>query len=154
MKIGVISDTHGWLDPQVLTVFAGVEHILHGGDIGSSRVLFDLETVAPVTAVSGNTDCDPTWRETELLELGGLKFLLHHIVNPHRLEPDLEERINRVRPDVVVFGHTHEPFAETIRSTLFLNPGSAKSPRGGSPRSVAILHCETAGLRAEFVEVR
>lgn len=154
MKIGVISDTHGWLDPQVLDLFTGVDHILHGGDIGSPRVLLDLETVAPVTAVSGNTDCDPAWRDTEVLELGGRKFLLHHIVDPRHPDPALRERLHRVRPDVVVFGHTHQPFAETIGGTLFLNPGSAKSPRGGSPRSVALLHWETDGWRPEFVELR
>ncbi len=153
MKIGVISDTHGWLDPQVLAVFAGVKHILHGGDIGSPHVLLELETIAAVTAVSGNTDCDPTWREIEIIELDDRKFFLQHIVNPRNPDRDLSTRLERVRPDVVVFGHTHQPFAETIHGTLFLNPGSAKSPRGVPHRSVAILHCEPDGLRTEFVEL-
>ncbi len=151
MKIGIISDTHGWLDPQVLTVFEGVDHILHGGDIGSPGVLLELETVAPVTAVSGNTDCDSAWRNTELVELDNRKFFLQHIVEARSPNIALSKRLERDRPDVVIFGHTHEPFAETIGGVLFLNPGSAKSPRGGSPRSVAILHCGPDGLRPEFI---
>jgi putative phosphoesterase len=154
LKIGVIADTHGWLDPQAPALFAGVDYILHGGDIGSSDVLAGLEVVAPVTAVSGNTDCDPAWRDTEILELAGRTFLLQHIVDPHRPDPALRERLNRVRPDVVIFGHTHQPLAETIGGILFLNPGSAKSPRGGTPRSIAILHCSPDGLRHRFVELR
>ncbi|MCL4789843.1 MAG: metallophosphoesterase family protein, partial [Verrucomicrobia bacterium] len=83
MKIGVISDTHGFLDPKVSKLFAGVDHILHGGDVGPYTLLAELAAIAPVTAVLGNTD---TWLQlklTEFVELGGRRFLVHHIVNPH-----------------------------------------------------------------------
>ena len=85
MKIGVISDTHGFLDPKVLKLFAGVEHILHAGDIGSDAIIAELEAVAPVTAVLGNTDSSPTFRLAEVVKLAGRKFLVHHIVNPRAL---------------------------------------------------------------------
>ena len=82
MKIGVISDTHGWLDRQVPKLFAGVEHILHAGDIGSDAIVAELEAVAPVTAVLGNTDYSAAFRLTEVVALAGRKFLVHHIVKP------------------------------------------------------------------------
>ena len=73
MKIGVISDTHNFLDPVVPKLFAGVDHILHGGDIGLPKLLLDLEQIAPVTAVAGNTD-DSAFRYplTEVIELSGI----------------------------------------------------------------------------------
>jgi len=151
MKLGIISDTHGWLDPKIPGLFAGVEHILHGGDIGSDAITAELEAVAPVTAVLGNTDSSPTFRLTEVVALGGRKFLVHHIVSPHDLTEELRVRIARERPDAVVFGHSHRPFAETIDGVLFLNPGYAGKPRLGLARSVAVLHCDPKGLRAEFL---
>ena len=75
MKIGVISDTHDFLDPRVKELFAGVDHILHAGDIGTVWITFELEQIAPVTAVFGNTDAGLSFRETELVTLGEKKFL-------------------------------------------------------------------------------
>src|SRR6476646_5351594 len=123
-KIGVISDTHNFLDPQVYKLFAGAEHILHAGDIGLPRILLDLETIAPVTSVMGNTD-DPVlnYPATEVVTLANRKFLIHHIVNPRNPSDELQSRIARERPDVVVFGHTHKPFSVSINGTLFFNPG-------------------------------
>jgi uncharacterized protein len=151
MKIGVISDTHNFFDPQVHRMFAGVEHILHAGDIGLPKILFHLEEIAPVTAVSGNTD-DPgfQYRLTEVTELAGRKFLLHHIVNPHSLTVVLQDRISREQPDVVVFGHTHKPFCQTVQQVLFFNPGYAGKQRFRLARSVAILHCSDKTIRPEY----
>ena len=152
MKIGVISDTHNFFDPQIPKLFTGVEHILHGGDIGLPSILLELQQIAPVTAVMGNTDDSGfRYRETEKVELEGRKFLLHHIVNPHNLGDHLEGLIERARPDVVVFGHTHKPFAEAIGSTFFFNPGYAGKSRFGMARSVAILHCESKGIRSQYL---
>ena len=153
MKIGVLSDTHGYLDPRILRLFAGVEHILHGGDIGLPALILELEQVAPVTAVLGNTDTGLEFRETEIVELGGRKFLVHHIVDPRRSSDDIRRSIVRAGPDVVVFGHTHKPFCETIGRTLYFNPGYAGKPRFNLSRSVAILHCEPEGIRSEFLEL-
>ena len=150
-NIGVLSDTHGYLDPQVAEVLADVDHVLHAGDVGPARVLAELEALAPVTAVLGNTDASVTLRDTELVELAGRKFLVHHIVNPRALREPFTSLIERARPDVVVFGHTHRRFCETIGGILFLNPGYAGAPKVGQERSVAILHCDARGIRPEFL---
>src|SRR5207244_12911147 len=85
MKIGVISDTHNFLDPKIPKLFAGVEHILHGGDIGLPWVILELEAIAPVTAVLGNTDDGRLqFKETEIVELAGRKFMVQDIVDPCR----------------------------------------------------------------------
>jgi len=152
MKIGVLSDTHGYLDERIPEWFAGVDHILHAGDIGFPALLLELKTVAPVTAVLGNTD-DPrfNYRETESVTLGGRRFLVQHIVDPWRLTEPLRRRIHREQPDVVVFGHTHKAFCERLHGTLFFNPGYCGQPRFAQPRSVAILHCDAHGIREEFL---
>jgi hypothetical protein len=152
MKVGVISDTHNYLDPQIPKLFEEVEHIFHAGDIGQPHILAELAEIAPVTAVGGNTD-DPGYRYplTKVIKVGTVSFLLHHIVYPHHLEEALQQRIERERPDVVIFGHTHKPFAETISRTLYFNPGYAGKSRFGMPRSVAILHREVSELRPEFL---
>ena len=152
MRIGVISDTHNFLDPKVSQILAGVDHILHGGDIGMPWVILELQSIAPVTAVLGNTD-EPglRFRETEVVELEKGKFLVHHIVNPLDLTDSLRRRIARERPNVVVFGHTHKPFWQEIDGILYFNPGYAGKSRFGMERSVAILHCDKNQIRPEFV---
>ena len=153
MKIGVISDTHGHFDPKIPQLFAGVDHILHGGDIGLPWLILQLEQIAPVTAVVGNTDSGLGFRETELAELGGRRFLVHHIVDPRKPEEAIQRRITRENPDAVVFGHTHKPFHETIGRTLYFNTGYAGKPRINLSRSVAILHCDRNGIMPEFLEL-
>jgi hypothetical protein len=150
IKIGVISDTHGFPDSKVLKLFAGVEHILHAGDIGSDGIIAELKAVAPVTAVLGNTDSSPNFRLTEAVTLAGRKFLVQHIVNPRALAENLRLRMARERPDAVVFGHTHKAFCETIDDVLYLNPGYAGKPKFGMERSVVILHCDEKEIRPEF----
>jgi putative phosphoesterase len=151
MKIGLISDTHGFLYPKVPEFFAGVSHILHAGDIGDDSIIVELEAIAPVTAVLGNTDSSPTFRITEVVALAQRKFFVHHIVNPHALKENLQFQLARERPDAVVFGHTHKAFCETIGGVLYLNPGYAGKPKFGVERTVAILHCEGKEIRPEFL---
>jgi len=153
MRIGIISDTHDFLDPSVAKIFAGVEHILHGGDVGSAALLAELECIAPVTAVLGNTDLGLTLNLTEVASVGGRKFLVQHIVNPHGLTDELRVRIARERPDAVVFGHTHKAFNGVIDGVLFLNPGYAGKQRFALERSGAILHCERKQLRPELMRL-
>lgn len=153
MKIGVISDTHSFLDPKIPKLLAGVEHILHAGDVGPHSLLLELEAIAPVTAVLGNTDTWLNLKLTQLAEIGGRKFLVHHIVNPRALTDDLKELIERAKPDAVVFGHTHKPFCETIGGVLFFNPGYAGKQRFALERSVAILHCDGKEIRPEFIRL-
>ena len=151
MNIGVISDTHNFLDPKVADLLAGVDHILHAGDIGQARLILELESIAPVTAVLGNTDDGGlAFRSTEVVELADQKFLLHHIINPHSLEEAVRRRIERERPQVVVFGHTHKPFCERIDGILYFNPGYAGKSRFGMERSLAILNWDGKELRPEF----
>lgn len=151
MKLGIISDTHGFLDPQIKRIFTDVDHILHAGDIGDTFIAFELEQIAPVTVVVGNTDAGLSFKETEVVMLAGEKFLVHHIVNPRALHDNLKARLARERPDAVIFGHTHTKFAETVNGVFFFNPGYAGKPKFGTERSVAFLHADANGFRHEFV---
>jgi putative phosphoesterase len=125
--IGVISDTHGLLRPEALQALRGSEHIIHAGDVGSSEILDELATIAPVTAIRGNVDKDVWARrlpETEVVEIGGvLIYVLHDLT---RL--DLKPEAAGFR--VVISGHSHVPKQETRDGVLYFNPGSAG--RGGS----------------------
>ena len=151
MKIGIISDTHGFLDPRVQKIFAGVDHILHAGDIGDPMIELELKFIAPVTAVRGNTDLELAWKETEIVTLAERKFLIHHIVNPRALSENVQARVRSDRPHVVIFGHTHRKFAETVDGVLFFNPGYAGKAKLGTERSVALMHCDDHGIRHEFI---
>jgi putative phosphoesterase len=153
IKIGVLSDTHGHLDPAIAKIFAGVDHILHGGDIGLPWLILELESIAPVTAVIGNTDVGLDFKETEILQLDSRKFLVHHIVDPADPEERIKRRIIRNNPDVVIFGHTHRRFCQTVGQTLYFNPGYAGKPRFGLPRSVAILACDESGITADYFDL-
>ena len=153
MKIGLISDTHNYLDPKVPAIFKGIDHILHAGDVCVPKVILDLEAIAPVTAVLGNNDSFLTLKETEKVELAGKKFMVHHIVSVHDANQAIRRRIAREHPDVMVFGHTHEPFNQVIGRTWFINPGYAGKPRFSLSRSVAILHCEAGNMRLELINL-
>jgi putative phosphoesterase len=126
-RIGVISDTHGRVHPRVFELFAGVDHILHAGDIGAEEVLIDLRAIAPVTAVRGNVDelrdC-ARYPAEAALTVGSVRI---HMV--HRIDPVLERLRGGAwaapRPDVVVFGHSHKGAVERVDGILLFNPGSA-----------------------------
>jgi len=150
LRVGVLSDTHGHLDPKILEVFKGVDHILHAGDIGLPWLVLELEQIAPVTAVLGNNDAGLEFKETEILALKDRKFLVHHIIELPDPAARIKKRIIRENPDVVIFGHTHKPFCETVGQTLYFNPGYAGKPRFNMPRSVAVLHCDSTGITAEY----
>jgi uncharacterized protein len=154
MKIGVISDTHGYLDPKVPPLFEGVSHILHAGDIGPPSILSQLESIAPVTAVYGNTDAPwPGLRETEFIALNGLGFLVHHIVAPEHPSDLIQRRLAMNSPNAIVFGHTHKPYSRSLGGVLFFNPGYAGRPRFDLPRSVAVLHLrpEAGDIKDELI---
>jgi putative phosphoesterase len=154
-KIGVISDTHNFLDPKIPSLFKEVDHILHGGDVGLQNLKRDLERIAPVTAVMGNTDdASLGYPMTEVVDLAGRRFLVHHIVNPRSLEAALHSRIKREKPAVVVFGHTHKPFSQTIDGILYFNPGYAGKSRFGMDRTIAILQCDENSIRSEYLPLR
>jgi putative phosphoesterase len=155
VRIGVISDTHGLLRPEAIAAFAGVDHILHGGDIGGIEVLRDLERIAPVTAVAGNNDgfrCGKAGL-TARVELGSVRFFLTHILDrPRQLSPEVVRNLRRAPADVVVFGHSHLPHDETIEGVRYLNPASAGPRRFSLPISVAVLDLARGKVRSvEFV---
>jgi putative phosphoesterase len=150
MRLGLISDTHGHLDPKVFDLFAGVDRILHAGDIGFPSLILELEAIAPVTAVLGNNDAGLDFKLTEIVEAAGRKVLIHHIVNPRAAGESIGERFRRARPDLVIFGHTHQPLHETHGGVLFVNPGYSGKPRFKLPRSVAIATITAEGFEVKF----
>ena len=151
VKLGIISDTHGRVPNPVHDALAGVDHILHAGDVGPVDVLTELEAIAPVSAVLGNTDHGLALPETHVEEFAMHKFLIHHIVDVSMLSQRVRAMLTEEHPDVVVFGHTHIPFQEEIDGILYLNPGSASQPRDFSAASVAIVDCAPTGLDVRFV---
>lgn len=153
MRIGIISDTHNYLDPAVVRLFRGVDRILHGGDVGMPWLISELEKIAPVTAVLGNTDSGLHLKDTEVVHLAKKKFLIRHIVDLSELNGPLARRIHIEQPDVVVFGHTHRPYCATIGATLFCNPGYAGKPRFSLPRSVAVLNCQDGRFEAQILDL-
>ncbi len=151
MKIGVISDTHNYLDPRIPELFKGVEHILHAGDIGTSSILAQLGEIAPVTAVLGNTDLGLSLKEVEVFELGRRKFLLQHIVEPQMPALLLSNRIQLEKPDLIIFGHTHKRFNKVIGGIWYFNPGYAGKMRFGLERSAALLHFQREKIKPELL---
>ena len=136
MMIGIISDTHGLLRPEARERLAGVDHIIHAGDIGRPEVIAGLREIAPTTAIRGNIDRDK-WADehphTEWLTLGGRSIYVLH----NRNELDLDPAAAGI--DVVVSGHSHQPKIETVDGVLYLNPGSAGPRRFTLPIALAIL---------------
>jgi putative phosphoesterase len=143
-RIGLISDTHGLLRPEAERLLAGVDHIIHGGDIGSPDIVPALRKIAPVTAIRGNVDSGD-WAsefvETELVKLAGVLIYVLHDLNSLRINP----AANGI--DVVVSGHSHNPKIQTIGSVLYLNPGSAGRRRFKLPITVATIDVGPNGLR-------
>lgn len=137
LLIGLISDTHGLLRPEARVALAGVECILHAGDICDPALLEQLGRIAPVTAVRGNNDRGP-WaqalRTHETLDVGGVRIHLLHDLHDLNGDPQAE------RIDVVVSGHSHRPSIGMDRGVLYVNPGSAGPRRFKLPISVGFLH--------------
>jgi len=153
MRLGIIADTHGLLRAEVFDRFAGVEHILHAGDIGDEAILEELGAVAPVTAVWGNTD---GWEirgrvpEIARVELGGARIVVIHgqqwgSPNPARAAEGFPDA------DLVVFGHSHRAEIERVDAVLAVNPGSAGPVRFGVAPSVALATAESGVVDAKIV---
>ncbi|MEI6342905.1 MAG: metallophosphoesterase family protein [Verrucomicrobiota bacterium] len=153
MRIGILSDTHGHLDPAIRDLFKGVDHILHAGDFGFASILLELEDIAPVTAVLGNTDDPGTgYKELEVVSLGGRTFVLHHIVDPAHLSERMQLACLHHAPDVIVYGHTHQAHHEVRDGRLYLNPGYAGRRKQDERRSVAILRIEDE-VEIDFIDL-
>ena len=145
--IGVIADTHGLLRPEALHLLAGVDHIVHAGDIGAPGVIAALRQIAPVTAVRGNND-QAAWAEgidaTAVLDMHGCRLLVIHDLKELALDPSREGF------DVVISGHSHRAHVEWRDGVLFLNPGSAGPRRFKLPVTVAILQLSAGRMDAEI----
>lgn len=144
--VGVVSDTHGLLRPDVLRLFRGVDLILHAGDVGDAGILADLAVVAPLRAVWGNVDRRDVRREAEeevTVELNGVTVLVAH---GHRSSGPEDLGAGRSGVDVVIHGHTHEPkVGRREDDRLVLNPGSAGPKRFGDPVTAALLRVSPGG---------
>ena len=148
-RIGVIADTHGLFDPAVRRHFKSVDHILHAGDIGDRSMIEQLERIAPVTAVAGNVDNDEQsgLPPEAVIELAGRRVTIRHILyEGGKMTKDGRAFLDRERPDICVFGHTHQPKAEWFGDTLLFNPGSAGPKRFKLPRGVGILALTKQGI--------
>jgi putative phosphoesterase len=171
MKIGVVSDTHGYFDPRLPQLLAGVTEILHAGDVGPQQVLDQFSTIAPVEAVRGNIDAgslglSPTltrrYRGVEIHmmhELPKSQSALRGWGRAAPLAGKQAERCNqflRSFPEecrLVVFGHTNEPCLEVLAGKLFFNPGSAGRKRFSLPRCCGLLEISPAGVRATILSL-
>ncbi len=159
MKLGIISDTHGYLNPVVLEVFRGVDAILHAGDVGTEEILLQLRSVAPVVAVRGNMDHEPSLKalpSSREVEVEGKRFfLIHDIGNMATFQKKMmDEGINSV-PDIVVFGHTHQALYKQLGRIIYVNPGSATSSRDSRKPSVLLLNVTSEGeITPQLIELR
>ncbi|MBE0530598.1 MAG: metallophosphoesterase family protein [Rhodospirillales bacterium] len=136
MRIGVISDTHGLLRPEATERLAGVEHIIHAGDIGEPGLLGALREIAPVTAVRGNVDTGAwaaDYPARTVVTLAARSIYVLHDLKELDLDPALAGF------DIVVSGHSHRPKIETMGGVLYLNPGSAGPRRFDLAVTVATL---------------
>lgn len=134
IRIGVISDTHGSLNPNVMKIFEGVDYIFHAGDIGSLNIVYDLMEIAPVEAVYGNMD---TWQVMEKTKekvvipmMGHVIGLAHGGGSPVDIIQRLEQMFKTDNVDVIVFGHTHSPLEERRGKVFFFNPGDGRRTVG------------------------
>ncbi len=149
MKLGIISDTHGLLRPEVAPALKGVDHILHLGDVGKSSILDELAKIAPVTAIRGNVDIDGPCAELPETEVflaeGHYIYMLHDLKALH-LDPAAAKFA------AVLSGHTHVPNFHTKKGVLYFNPGSCGPRRFELPVALGLLKIDKAGaLRPEIV---
>jgi putative phosphoesterase len=151
MLVGLVSDTHGLVRPEIFSALAGVELILHAGDVGGRSVLAELRAIAPVQAVYGNTDVpgDPDLRAALALSIDGLSI---HVSHGHELgSPTPASLLTQYAADVIVFGHTHKPLVEQAGARLVVNPGAAGPRRFNLQPSVARMIVEKGHAEVAIV---
>jgi len=146
-RIGVISDTHGWVRPEAVEFLRGADFIIHAGDIGDARILEELAALAPLTAVRGNNDTAPWARkvaETQVLKVDDVSiYVLHNLA---------ELAVDPAGYRVIVSGHSHQPKVEERAGVLYVNPGSAGPRRFKLPISIGELRVEGAEVKAKVLE--
>ena len=150
-RIGLISDTHGLVRAEVHEGLAGVELILHAGDVGGDEILDELSIIAPVHAVYGNTDPQDNPRLPAAIDMvvDGVRI---HVSHGHELGvPKPVKLLARYAADVIVYGHTHEPLVTRADGRLVVNPGAAGPARFDIKPSVAILEINGGSANARIV---
>ncbi len=161
MRIGIISDTHGYLDPLVLDYFADCDEIWHAGDFGSLEVADQLQACRPLRGVWGNID-DPAIRarfsETLRFTVEGLDVLMLHIAGqPPRYARGMRRRLQSPTPDLLVCGHTH--VIRAVRDPahgdlLYLNPGAAGNEGQHVMRTVILMELSSGEVsRLQVLEL-
>jgi putative phosphoesterase len=152
--VGVISDTHGLMRADVHTALAGVEMILHAGDVGGDDILLELGLIAPVRAVFGNTDPpgQPNLSPAIDISIGGVSVLVSH---GHEVgSPTPAKLLERYAAAVIIYGHTHRPLVAHADGRLVLNPGAAGPRRFDIMPSVARLMIRAGKAEAELIDLR
>jgi len=150
MRIGVVSDTHGRLRPEVLSAIEGVDLILHLGDVGEAKILKRLAAIAPVKAVRGNNDF--TGACGKLPETDVLLFESHYLYLLHDLD-DLHLDPAAAKFSAVLHGHTHQHSIERRRGVLYFNPGSCGPRRFHLPVTCGVLTVDVGGVTAEVIHL-
>ena len=151
LRVGLVSDTHGLLRPQVRAFLVGCDYIIHGGDVGGAEILDELAAIASLIAVRGNNDTEP-WAErlpgTELIRVGNVfVYVIHNLA-----ELDVDPIAAGVR--IVVSGHSHIPKVEERGGTLYVNPGSCGPRRFKLPISVGEIIVSGSTVKARLVEIK
>ena len=150
MNLGIVSDTHGLLRPEVAPALAGVDHILHLGDVGQPAVLKALAQIAPVTAVRGNVDrSGPCGKlpETDVVLFEGRYIYMLHDLHTLHLDPAAGKFA------AVLFGHTHIPNHYARNGVLYFNPGSCGPRRFDLPVTVGLLEISPGALTPRIVHL-
>ena len=149
-SVGLISDTHGLLRPEAVAALAGVDYLIHGGDIGKPEILSALREIAPLTVVRGNND-RAAWAggipESAVLVVDAVRIYTLHDLKLLDIDPAAEHM------HVVVTGHSHRPAIARRNDVLYVNPGSAGPRRFSLPVSVARLEIAGADVEASIVEL-
>jgi len=155
VRLAILSDTHGVLRPGIFPLLEGVDHILHAGDIGPVELLDDLEAIAPVMAVSGNTDGFDVRERVPAIARRTWAGQSIVLVHGHEFGTPTSEALAQAFPDasMVVFGHTHIPLIQQVAGILTVNPGSCGLKLKGHPPSIVLATLDPTGIDARLVLV-
>jgi hypothetical protein len=145
MKIGILSDTHGAVHPAIHEHMAGVDLLLHGGDVGGEHVMRELELIAPVHAVRGNVDYDDLPLDLVLrLPCGTVAMRHGHLEDPSERHAFMQQHFRSVRPAMIVLGHSHHQYLEYANGCWIVNPGACCRPRLGTVATIMLLEWSKA----------
>lgn len=147
VKIGIISDTHGLMRPQVLEILKTCDYILHGGDINEEEILDMIRPLASIYVVRGNNDKE--WAEglskSLRFRIEGVEFFMVHN------KKDVDWELGNAQ--VVIFGHTHKYFEKIIDGRLWLNPGSCGRRRFDQEITMAVMTVENGSYQVKKIQI-